>query len=135
MLHIAHFAAPRNKGLLNVVTFAEVAAIAAESWLPSAVFASWSEDGTDITVPIASFEGLTASAADALTGDARQVISSILVSIFAWYNALAAKPEALSISMSRRIQNTGDFTGTELTTYTCKLYTDYPSGLIASEPE
>lgn len=134
MLHVAHFTAPRNKGLLNVVTFAAVAAAAAESWLPPAVFASWAEDGTNVTVPIASFEGLTASTADALTGDARQVISSMLVSIFAWYNELSTKPEALSINMARRIQTTGDFSGAELTTYTFKIYTDYPSGLVANEP-
>jgi len=135
MYHAAHLAAPRNRGLLNVTTFAEVAAAAATTWLPTGLFASWSEDGSNVTVPIASFNGLTAAAADAATGDARQVLASICSSLFGWYNALAVKPEAVNASMTRRIQSSGDFPGTELVTYTVKVYSEYPSGLVADEPE
>jgi hypothetical protein len=38
---------------------------------PSSLFPSWSEDGTTISVPIASIANLTAAEADGTTGDWR----------------------------------------------------------------
>ena len=51
---------------------------------PSTWIASWAEDGTNITVPIASFPELTADEADGTTGDIRKVC-------FAWCKKLIAK--------------------------------------------
>lgn len=54
-------------------------------WLPS-----WAEDGTDITVPIASLTGLTAATADAVTGDIRKILYSILDTAWGKWASLAA---------------------------------------------
>ena len=42
--------------------------------LPPTWMASWSEDGTNITVPIATFTKMTAAEADASSGDIRKVL-------------------------------------------------------------
>jgi hypothetical protein len=49
---------------------------------PATWFASWSEDGTDITVPIASLGSLTAADADGSTGDVREVLWNILLEAY-----------------------------------------------------
>lgn len=53
----------------------------AANLVPSSWFASWAEDGTNITVPIATFLGLTAADADGTTGDIRQIVYSIMETI------------------------------------------------------
>lgn len=80
---------------------------------PTAVFAGWSENGTDITVPIASFPELTAAEADAVTGDSRAVIHAMLERIWAWYSALPLidRPLQLRVRRTGAINtNTGGFT-------------------------
>jgi len=43
--------------------------IAPNMWLPN-----WSEDGTDITVPLATFPKMGADSADATTGDTKWLL-------------------------------------------------------------
>lgn len=57
---------------------------------PTGWFPSWSEDGTNITVPLASFSGLTAAHADAAGGDIREIIYAILETCWAKFEGLAA---------------------------------------------
>jgi hypothetical protein len=73
---------------------------------PNSLFASWSEDGTNITVPIASITDLTAVEADGVTGDSRAVMLRILDHVFTYMNTLPAadKPTKLSITRNRREQ-------------------------------
>ena len=75
---------------------------------PSSLFASWSEDGTDITVPIASITDLTAAEADGTTGDWRDVIGRILDHLWAYREGLATadQPGKLTITRNRRESGT-----------------------------
>ena len=86
--------------VLNNTTFAALLPlpVAVTGWSPSAAFTGWSEDGTNITVPIASLADLTAALADGTTGDARQVILSFVATAFDWYNGLTTQPEAMIVS-------------------------------------
>lgn len=71
----------------------------AKDLTPDAWLASWSEDGTNITVPIASLTGLTASQADTTTGDIRQVLLKLLDRIKTVHDGLpeADKPDTFTI--------------------------------------
>jgi hypothetical protein len=83
---------------------------------PTLVIAGWSEDGTNVTFPIASLPELTASEADGTTGDSRKILYAILAQYEAWYRGLAAedKPGKLNISRSSSSPdvNTGHITRT-----------------------
>lgn len=72
----------------------------AKDLTPDAWFPSWSEDGTNITVPIASITGLTDTEADTATGDIRQVLLKMLQTLDAAHDALpdADKPTTFSIN-------------------------------------
>lgn len=72
----------------------------AKDLTPDAWFASWSEDGTNITVPIASITGLTAAQADVTTGDIREVLLKIISRIKTVYDGLAEadRPDTLVIT-------------------------------------
>lgn len=103
-------------------------------WTPGTLFSSWSEDGTNITVPIASWPGLTADIADATTGDARKVIVSFAQQAFAWYNILEEKPEAVSVAyIPGRFQTIGAFNGMQKVEFKITAYLEYPSGAVADE--
>jgi hypothetical protein len=58
---------------------------------PSAWLDALSEDGTDITVPLATFPELTAAEADGATGDVRKVTYAVLEKLYQEY---AGRPEA-----------------------------------------
>lgn len=54
--------------------------------------ASWSEDGTNVTFPIASLPELTAAEADVATGDIRKVLFALLEELQAKWDTFAADP-------------------------------------------
>jgi hypothetical protein len=54
---------------------------------PTTWLANWSEDGTTITVPIATFPEMTAAEADAATGDIRKIVFAIVEKLWKSYNA------------------------------------------------
>jgi len=62
----------------------------AYSKVPSDYFASWSEDATNITVPIASISGLTAAEADGTTGDIAEILFDLLNQVYDTYKANTA---------------------------------------------
>lgn len=70
--------------------------------LPTTIFANWSEDGTNITLPIASVPQLTAAEADAATGDSRKLIYALIHQIEKAFNeiTLADRPTKLAITKS-----------------------------------
>lgn len=87
---------------------------------PNATFSSWSEDATNITLPIASVTGLTAAEADGATGDIREVIRCILNETHtSWQNQ--ATPPTLSevYASSSKSQSINNDEVTE--TYTFKF--------------
>jgi len=58
---------------------------------PTTWLANWSEDGTNITVPIATFPELTAAEADASTGDIRKIVFAIIEKLYqTWIGTAAA---------------------------------------------
>lgn len=77
------------------------------TWIPS-----WSEDGTDITVPLATFPEMTAGEADAATGDIRKVLYGICEALFQQHNTtiLADRPTKMRINKSSvLIPSTGEY--------------------------
>lgn len=108
----------------------------APAWSPSEMFAGWGEDGTSITVPIASFVGLTADAADGINGDARQVWLSMCAEAFEWYNEVAPQPEAMVAKYTPgQMQVSGDFEGKQKAEFRFTFYLDYPEGTVTAEVE
>jgi hypothetical protein len=73
------------------------------SSVPTLVFgASYSENGTSMTVPISAFAELTAAEADAATGDSRKMIYAMVEKFYSHYNGLAAanRPARMAITKS-----------------------------------
>lgn len=102
---------------------------------PPDIFASWSEDGTDVTLPIASVLDLTAALADATTGDGRQVAWSLAKTIFDWYNAVDPKPTGIEVKHTPgSIQSSvSDYAGKQKASITITAYLDFPEGTVAAE--
>jgi len=73
-------------------------------------FASWAEDATNITVPLASFPELTAAEADGTTGDIRKTLFAICERAYQAYlgEASADRPAKMTIARS---SSTNDLTG------------------------
>lgn len=70
---------------------------------PTEWIASWSEDGTDVTFPIASVADLTAAEADGTTGDMRAIMLRLTESFYQHISGLAAadQPGELTITRNR----------------------------------
>ena len=100
---------------------------------PSAWLANWAEDGTDITVPIATFPQLTAAEADAASGDIRDIVFAIVDKLYEeWVGrATADRPTKWTCSKSVS-QNTT--TGEVTNTYTFVLRTTISAQDVADEP-
>jgi hypothetical protein len=67
--------------------------------------AGYSEDGTDITLPIASLPELTAEEADAANGDIRKILYAFAHAMHVKYNALPAadRPSKMTISKTQGV--------------------------------
>lgn len=78
---------------------------APSTWIPS-----WSEDGTDITVPIATFPEMTAGEADATTGDIRKVLFAMSEQLYqAWVaTATLDRPAKMTIGRTSTVNETTD---------------------------
>ena len=72
--------------------------------------ASWAEDETNITIPIASIPEITAAEADATTGDMRKCIYALLSKFYAFWLTIpvADRPAMMAIYRST---STNDVTG------------------------
>ena len=77
------------------------------TWIPD-----WSENGTNITVPIATFTEMTADEADADTGDIRRVLFAICEELYQKWLATAAadRPGKLSIYRNTSVNDATDTT-------------------------
>jgi hypothetical protein len=99
---------------------------------PSSWLDSWSENGTDITLPIASLPELTAAEADAATGDIRKVVFALLQKLQAEWNALDAadRPAKMSLTKASTIDST---TGRVTHTFTARFYCAIASQDVEAE--
>lgn len=68
---------------------------------PSTWLAGWSENGTDITVPIATFPEMTAAEADASTGDIRKIMFALIDKLYQTYRATAEANRPGKVSITR----------------------------------
>lgn len=80
-------------------------------WLPN-----WSENGTVITLPIASLPNLTAEEADAVTGDIRKIAFALVDQLFVAYNALPVADRPTKVRITRAT-SVDDSTGLIRRTY------------------
>jgi hypothetical protein len=64
------------------------------TWLPN-----WTEDATNITVPLATFPELTAAEADAAAGDIRKIMFAILEQQWNIWRALATADKPTMMNM------------------------------------
>ena len=68
---------------------------------PSSWIYDWSEDGTDVTFPIASVSGLDSSVSDGITGDWRTCLLCLIQHSYVYYSGLGSdKPTKLEITRS-----------------------------------
>lgn len=108
--------------------------VAQEYWALGELFDSWIEDGTNITIPIASWPDMTAAIADATTGDSRKVIVSFCQQAAAWFTNLSDRPTALTVAYSPgRMQSSGDYINKQKVEFKVTAYLDYPAGTVADE--
>jgi hypothetical protein len=99
---------------------------------PTTWIANWSEDGTNITFPLASLDQpLTAAEADGTEGDWLDCFFSLVDHTYQHYNSLASadKPTKLTISRTGAVQPDGSL----LFTYTIRAYTNVASADVISE--
>ena len=77
---------------------------------PTTFFAGWSEDATNVTLPLAAVPELTAAEADATDGDIRKVLFALLEQAALAYAALpsANKPAKMVVSRSTNLRSDGN---------------------------
>ena len=75
---------------------------------PSTWLSGWSEDATNITLPIASIPETNASECDGASGDIRKVMLAVLEELYQHQLSLAAadKPVNMVISRSTSVNDT-----------------------------
>ena len=102
------------------------------SAVPNTWIDSWSEDGTTISVPIASFPELTAAEADGTTGDIRKIVWAIMQKLYNEFNgrATADRPTKMNITKSSSINTT---TGVVTNTFNVTLYTEIATQEVPAE--
>jgi hypothetical protein len=98
------------------------------TWLPS-----WSEDATNISVPIASFPELTAAEADGTTGDIRKVVFAVLAKLYAVWAATDAANRPTKMLLYKSATQDVD-TGKLTTVFTAQFETDITAQEVADEP-
>jgi hypothetical protein len=100
---------------------------------PSAWIPSWSENGTTISVPIASFPELTATEADGTTGDIRKVYFALCSQMYDKYLATAADSKPVRMSFQKNV--TVNTTTNVSTVYFTCIFDCTISGIdVANEP-
>lgn len=102
---------------------------------PTAIFPSWSFDGTTITIDRTDLFELTASACDPVTGDARAVALSFLKTAHDRYYEMAERPQAVIMRYDPGTFMTyGDFIEHVKAQFRLTFYVTFPEETIADEP-
>ena len=100
--------------------------------VPTDWIASWSEDGTDITVPIASFPELTAAEADAASGDIRKIAFAWMEKLFQAWNGKATADRPVKWTMAKSA-NVNTSTGVTTVQYVATFYVQTTAQEVADE--
>lgn len=89
--------------------------------LPQSWLENLTDDGTDISVPLATFPELTAAEADSVTGDIRKVVYAICEKLWSRWNALALadRPTKMTLAKSSSV-DAGTGVITNVYTFTFK---------------
>lgn len=100
--------------------------------LPQIWFENLTDDGTNITVPIATFPELNATELDAATGDIRKVLYAICEKVWSRWNALlsADRPNKMTITKSSSVDTT---TGIITNVYTFTFKNSITAQDVAAE--
>lgn len=104
---------------------------------PTAIFPSWSSNGTTITLARTDLFELTASACHPVTGDARAVVLAVLKTLQERYTELAEQPLAVTFRYSpgRFVDSANDaFFEKVLAEFRFNFYVIFPEETIAPEP-
>lgn len=91
---------------------------------PTEWLTGWSEDGTDITVPIGTFPELDADEADGTTGDIRRILFALIEKFYQEYNSRDAedRPTQMRIYKSSSLNpSTGEVANSYSFLFTCAL--------------
>lgn len=99
---------------------------------PTTIFAGWTEDGTNITLPIANVPELTAAEADAATGDSRKILFALCAKVSAWWYALAVADRPAKMTVAKSISVDAS-TGVQTQTFTFTFKTAVLSQEVAAE--
>ena len=97
------------------------------TWIPN-----WSENGSDITVPIATFPEMTDAEADATTGDIRKVLFAIMEQLWAKWLATATADRPAKMTINRGT-STDDRTGVVTKQFTLVFKTQVSGQEVADE--
>lgn len=100
--------------------------------VPTTWLSGWSEDATNITVPIATFPELTAAEADATTGDIRKIIFALCEKFWSVWNALATADKATKMNITKS-SSVNTSTGIITNVYTFTFYNTITGQDVASE--
>jgi len=102
------------------------------SRVPTAWIANYSSNDTNMTLPIASFSGLTAAEANTTTGDICNIVKEILEVIYAAQQDLdsADRPTKMSVA---RLTTTDDGTGIVTRQFTVTFTCSSPTLNVATE--
>lgn len=104
---------------------------------PTSLWPGYTSDGTNITIPIASLDGLTAAEAHTTTGDLRSIMLAFCSTGYRHYSELATadKPAMFTASMPTISPVTsGTLAGTFRTTYSFVFNNEYCTPDVADEP-
>lgn len=100
--------------------------------LPQTWFESLTDDGVDITVPIATFPETSAAELDAVTGDIRKVLFAICEKCWSRWNALATADKPTKMSMAKSV-TVDSATGINTNVFTFTFKTSVASQEVADE--
>ena len=100
---------------------------------PTEWIAGWSEDGTNVTFPIASIPELTAAEADGTTGDIRKILFALMHKLAAVYATIpvAERPVQFQFFPSAGIDTA---TNNIQRTYTIRFNTGVTGEEVLDEP-
>ena len=100
---------------------------------PSSWLDNWSEDGTSITLPIASLPELTAAEADADTGDIRKVLFALCEKLWSEWNGRDAADRPSQMSLTKAT-STSASSGLITHTYTLRFVNEITAQDVDDEP-
>lgn len=101
--------------------------------VPTKYIPNYSSDGTDMTLPIASFTELTSAEAHTTTGDIRKIIYAYCVQLYTLVQSLPAADRPTKWLLTKQ-SSTNDSTGVVTVTYTHQFLTTVGTQEVDDEP-